>query len=147
MARHTQETVINAPRHIVYDVFADRESSGEYLPFRTTLIRPGNTERQGVGAVHHISSGPFGIREEIVDLVPGERIQYRVVGGLPVRSHVGTITFTDHPQGTAVVYVMDSIPRVRVPASLVVRILRKTTSTIIEGAREESIRRAARATG
>lgn len=142
MAGHTEEAVFAAPRHVVYDVFADRERSGEYLPFSTRLVRHGDAERQGVGAVHRIGVGPLGVREEIVDLVPDERIRYRVVGGLPVRSHVGTISFADHPDGTAVAYRMESIPRVPVPAAVMTAILRRSTRTMIEGARQESLRRA-----
>ncbi|MFE2997727.1 hypothetical protein ACFXG4_22255 [Nocardia sp. NPDC059246] len=32
-------------------MFTDRERSGEYLPMRTRLDRPGTSARQGVGAV------------------------------------------------------------------------------------------------
>jgi uncharacterized protein YndB with AHSA1/START domain len=64
MATHTLETAIDAPREIVFDVFADRERWREFMPLRVTLIEPGATERQGVGAVWGLGVGPIGsVRE------------------------------------------------------------------------------------
>lgn len=143
MTQYVEETVFEAPRDIVYEVFADRERSGEYLPFTTELTREGHTERQGVGAVHRIGVGPVAVHEEIIDLVTDERIQYRVVRGLPVRTHVGTITFADHPSGTTVRYSMESTPLIPFPDSLMRLILRRSMTTIVEGARAESAKRAA----
>ncbi|WP_078313031.1 MULTISPECIES: SRPBCC family protein [unclassified Mycobacterium] len=143
MAQYTEETVFEAPRNIVYELLANREGYNAFLPFTVTLVRPGATERQGVGAVHRIGIGPVGVKEEIVDLVEGERIQYRVVGGLPVRSHIGTITLTDHPQGTAVRYSMESTPLIPVPHAAMVWVLRQSMSSLVNGARREAARRGA----
>lgn len=142
MARYSECTVFEAPRGVVYEVFADRERYGTFLPLAAELIRPGDTERQGVGAVHRVGVGPIGPKEQIIDLVPGERIQYRVVGGLPVRLHIGTIELADRDQGTEVRYTMESVPRVPVPAALMRALLRQSVGTFIKGARKESIRRA-----
>ncbi|OHU79041.1 SRPBCC family protein [Mycobacteroides chelonae] len=143
MAQYIEETIFEAPRTTVYELFADREGYNEFLPFTVTLVRPGTTERQGVGAIHRIGVGPVGVKEEILELVAGERIQYRVVGGLPVRSHIGTITLTDHPQGTAVRYSMESTPLIPVPDTAMVWVLRKSMSSLVDGARREVARRGA----
>lgn len=143
MARYIEETVFEAPRNVVYQIFADREGYSEFLPFTVKLVRPGATERQGVGAVHRIGVGPVGVKEEIIELVDGERIQYRVVGGLPVRSHIGTITLTDHPRGTAVHYSMESTPLIPVPDAVMVWVLRQSMSSLVVGAGREAARRGA----
>ncbi|MGH3726182.1 MAG: SRPBCC family protein [Mycobacterium sp.] len=143
MAQYVEETIFEASRNTVYQLLADREGYSEFLPFTTKLVRPGTAERQGVGAVHRIGVGPVGVKEEIVELVDGERIQYRVVGGLPVRSHVGTITLTDHPKGTAVHYSMESTPLIPVPDAVMVWVLRKSMSSLVVGARREAARRGA----
>lgn len=143
VAQYTEETIFEAPRSTVYELFADREGYNEFLPFTVTLVRPGTTERQGVGAVHRIGVGPVGVKEEIIDLVDGERIRYRVVGGLPVRSHIGTITLTDHPKGTAVHYSMESTPLIPVPDAVTVWVLRQSMSSLVVGARREAARRGA----
>lgn len=141
MAQYIEETVFEAPRSTVYELLANREGYNDFLPFTVKLVRPGDTERQGVGAIHQIGVGPVGVKEQIVELVDGERIQYRVVAGLPVRSHVGTITLTDHPQGTTVRYSMESTPLIPVPDAVMVWILRKSMSSLVTGAQREAARR------
>lgn len=143
MPSYTLETVIPAPRDVVFDVFADRERNGEFLPISTRLVREGTTERQGVGAVHFLGVGPVGIQEELTELVPGERIAYKIVRGAPVRSHRGTITFADAPGGTRVRYTMDSRPLLPAPAPLVTLGLRGAIGAMVSGARKEAVRRAA----
>jgi uncharacterized protein YndB with AHSA1/START domain len=143
MASYTVDTVIRAPRDVVYDVFADRERNGEFLPVQTRLVREGESERQGVGAVHFLGVGPLGVREELTAVEPGRRIAYRVVGGAPVRSHIGTIEFDDVPGGTRVIYTMSSRPLVPVPGALVSLALRGAISAMVSGARREAERRAA----
>ncbi|WP_237754966.1 SRPBCC family protein [Nocardia nova] len=136
--------MIEAPRHVVFDVFTDREHSGEYLPLRTRLVRPGTDSRQGVGAVHFLGFGRVGVREQIVELVADERMVYKVVAGLPVRSHIGTVEFRDAPGGTAVSYTMTSLPKLPVPRRLLVAILDRMTKTMVTGARREALARAGR---
>lgn len=142
MPSHSERVIFKAPRGIVYEVFADRERYGDFLPLAARLIRPGDMERQGVGAVHRVGVGPLGAQEEITELIPDERIQYRVVGGLPVRLHVGTIELADHAEGTEVRYTMESVPRLPLPAALVSALLRQSIGTFIKGAQKESDRRA-----
>lgn len=142
MARYASETVFPAPREIVYDVFADREGYSRFMPVGSKLVRAGKDQRQGVGAVHKIGLGPIGASEEIVELVPGEKIVYKVVGGLPVRSHIGAIVLADHPEGTLVTYSMDSTPSLPVPDAVIVPVLRGLTTTLVKGAAKESKRRA-----
>ncbi|GED97006.1 SRPBCC family protein [Gordonia crocea] len=132
MVAVTVEKVINAPRAVVYGVFADRESYGANLPINTRLVTPGTDARQGVGAVHFLGLGPAGIKEQITELVPDERLVYRVVGGVPVRSHVGTVEFADAPGGgTRVTYTMDSDPKVPVPAGVLKAGLKALTNQLI----------------
>ena len=142
MAHYVKETIFPAPRAIVYDVFADREGYSRFLPVGSKLVRAGKDQRQGVGAVHKIGGEPVGASEEIIELIPGEKIVYRVVGGLPVRSHIGTITLSDHPDGTAVKYTMESTPSIPVPDAVVLPVLRGLTNTLVKGAAKESTRRA-----
>lgn len=144
MAGYTVDTVIAAPREVVFDVFADRERNGEFLPVNTRLKTPGTTERQGVGAVHFLGFGNIGPCEQITALVPNERIEYKVVAGLPVKNHTGVITFADAPSGTRVVYTMESTPILPVPAPLLKLGLRFLIDQFVSGARKVAVQRAAR---
>ncbi|MEU1982859.1 SRPBCC family protein [Nocardia sp. NPDC019395] len=116
MASTTVDTVIAAPRATVYRLFADRESINPHLAVNITLVKPGTTEREGVGAQHKIGLGPVGVVEEITALVPNERMEYKIVKGAPVKSHTGVITFADADNGTRVSYTMTSEPSLPVPA-------------------------------
>ncbi|WP_280236815.1 SRPBCC family protein [Nocardia cyriacigeorgica] len=136
MASTTVDTVIAAPREVVYRLFADRESMSPYLPIQVKLVTPGTTEREGVGAQHQLGIGPVGITEEITQLVPGERMEYKVVKGAPVKRHVGIVTFADTEGGTRVTYTMESDPTLPVPAKVLEAGLRVLISQFISGAKK-----------
>ncbi|TSE01387.1 SRPBCC family protein [Skermania sp. ID1734] len=142
MTAYTVDTVIEAPRQLVYDIFADRENNGNFLPVQTRLETPGTVERQGVGAVHFLGIGPVGVREQITELVPGQRISYKVVGGVPVKSHTGQIEFSDAGTGTRVVYTMDSEPKLPVPEPVLRAGLKALITTFVNGAKKEATRKA-----
>ena len=141
MARYTVETEIAAPRDVVYEIFADRENNGDFLPVTTKLVRSGLNQRQGVGAVHFLGIGKVGVSEEITDLDPGRRIAYRIVRGAPVRRHTGEITVADSPKGTKVTYTMDSDPSLPIPNVVAKQFLRGLITGMIAGARREAAKR------
>lgn len=136
MASTTVDAVIAAPREIVYRLFADRESISPYVPVQVKLIKPGLTEREGVGAQHLIGLGPVGVTEEITKLVPGERMEYKIVKGAPVKRHVGIVTFTDADNGTLVSYTMESDPSLPVPAKVLEFGLKNLIGQFIKGAQK-----------
>ncbi|WP_406238293.1 SRPBCC family protein [Nocardia sp. NBC_01009] len=136
MASTTVDAVIAAPREVVYRLFAERESISPYLPVQIKLTKPGLTEREGVGAQHLIGVGPLGVTEEITKLVPGERLEYKIVKGAPVKRHVGVVTFTDAANGTLVSYTMESEPSLPVPSKILEFGLRNLISQFIRGAQK-----------
>ncbi|WP_433579307.1 SRPBCC family protein [Nocardia brasiliensis] len=136
MASTTVDAVIAAPREVVYRLFADRESVSPYLPINIKLTKPGLAEREGVGAQHLLGVGPLGVTEEITKLVPGERMEYKIVKGAPVKRHVGVITFTDADNGTLVSYTMESEPSLPVPAKVLEFGLKNLISQFIKAAQK-----------
>ncbi|MFE3446174.1 SRPBCC family protein [Nocardia sp. NPDC059180] len=137
MASTTVDTVIAAPREVVYRLFADRESMSPYLPVNIKLVKPGTTEREGVGAQHQIGVGPVGPTEEITKLVPGERMEYKIVKGAPVKRHVGIVTFADADNNsTRVSYTMESDPSLPVPAKALEAGLKVLISQFLNGAKK-----------
>lgn len=137
MASATVETVIAAPRTVVYKLFAERESIDPFMPVQVTLTKPGTTEREGVGAQHRIGIGPVGVTEEITALVPGERMEYKIVKGAPVKRHVGIITFADAgDDSTRVSYTMESEPSLPVPAKVLEIGLRSLINQMIGGVKK-----------
>ncbi|KAA8877414.1 SRPBCC family protein [Nocardia colli] len=136
MASTTVDAVIAAPRDVVYRLFADRESISPYLPINVKLTKPGLTEREGVGAQHLLGVGPVGVTEEITKLVPGERMEYKIVKGAPVKRHVGVVTFTDTDNGTLVSYTMESDPSLPVPAKVLEFGLKNLITQFIKAAQK-----------
>ncbi|MFF3226509.1 SRPBCC family protein [Nocardia suismassiliense] len=136
MASTTVDAVIAAPRDVVYRLFADRESISPYLPIKVKLTKPGLTEREGVGAQHLLGVGPLGVTEEITKLVPGERMEYKIVKGAPVKRHVGVVTFTDADNGTLVSYTMESEPSLPVPAKVLEFGLKNLITQFIKAAQK-----------
>ncbi|WP_327140731.1 SRPBCC family protein [Nocardia sp. NBC_01327] len=136
MASTTVDTVLSAPRDVVYKLFSDRDSLNAYLPVKFSLVRPGAESPSGVGAQYKIGLGGLGLTEETTELVPGERIVYKVVKGAPVKRHVGTISLTDAPGGTRVVYTMESEPSLPVPAKALEVGLKSLINTFLGAARK-----------
>ncbi|MGW4094995.1 SRPBCC family protein [Nocardia sp. NPDC004750] len=136
MASTTVDAVIAAPREVVYRLFADRESISPYVPVQVKLVKPGLTEREGVGAQHLIGLGPVGVTEEITKLVPGERMEYKIVKGAPVKRHIGIVTFADADNGTLVSYTMESDPSLPVPAKVLEFGLKNLIGQFIKGAQK-----------
>lgn len=136
MASTTVDAVIAAPREVVYRTFAERESMSPHLAVNITLKKPGATAREGVGAQHVIGLGPVGITEEITELVPNERMAYKVVAGAPVKRHIGVVTFRDTDGGTLVSYTMESEPKLPLPGKVLELGLRNLITTMIKGAQK-----------
>ncbi|MFI1919745.1 SRPBCC family protein [Nocardia sp. NPDC020380] len=136
MPATTVETVIPAPRDVVYKLFSERDSLNSVLPVQISLKKPGAGSPSGVGAQYHIGLAGIGPTEETTELVPGEKMVYRVIAGAPVKRHVGTITFADAPGGTKVVYTMESEPSLPVPGALLEIGLKGLINAFLGGAKK-----------
>ncbi|MEV0298276.1 SRPBCC family protein [Nocardia sp. NPDC050710] len=136
MASSTVDAVIPAPREVVYRFFAERDGINPYLPVDFTLKKPGTPTPNGVGAQYQIGKAGVGFVEETTDLVPGERMEYKIIKGAPVKRHVGIITFTDADNGTLVSYTMESEPILPVPAKVLEFGLRNLINQFIKGAQK-----------
>jgi len=138
----TLEMHIAAPRAVVYQVLADRESYGDHLPITTRLVTPGTSDRQGVGAVHFLGLGPVGAKERITELVPDQRMAYEVVAGLPSKRHAGEVELADEGTGTRMTYSMTHEPRLPAPAGVLRAVMRSLTKTLGNAVKKEAERRA-----
>jgi uncharacterized protein YndB with AHSA1/START domain len=96
----------DAPRQAVWDVYTDPLSWNDWAGIgRVRLARRGEPVPNGVGCVRAMGAGPVAIHEEVLAFDPPKRMVYRVVkGGLPLRDHLGEVTFEDDGGGTLVVW-------------------------------------------
>ena len=100
-----------ASAEALFDTLTDHASYKDMTPLRTSVVeRPGDTDPNGVGARRRIGVvGPTQV-EEVTVFVRPTRFAYKLVSGLPVRDHVGTVELTTLSQGTQVDYHVQTTP-------------------------------------
>lgn len=101
----------SAPPEAVFEVLTDHGAYPDFTPIRRVeLERSGEQAPNGVGAIRalHVVGPP--LREEVLEYEPPRRFAYRLLSGLPVRNHVGTVTIEPRDGGSRIVYAIDSSP-------------------------------------
>ena len=144
MASFTIERQVAAPPETVFGVLTDHARYAELTPLRTSrLERQGEPAPNGVGAIRVLGLAGPPLREEVIAYEPAERFSYKVLSGLPVRDHVGTVGLTAEDGGTRVVYAIRTTPTVPLGGFAVVAVLKLGVSQLLAGIARESERLAA----
>ncbi len=144
MASFTIERQIAAPPQTVFDVLTDHRLYARMTPLRRAeLERQGEPAPNGVGAVRVLSGVGPPLREEVVAYRPPERFSYKLLSGLPVRDHVGTVELIPEGGDTRMVYAVKTIPTVPIGGGVVVAATKQGVKVLIKGIATESERRAA----
>lgn len=87
----------------LYALVADGTTWPDWAPMDSfTLERPGESGGESVGAVRVFRTGRHVSREQIVELVPGRRLSYVLLSGLPLRDYRADIDLLPEPGGTVV---------------------------------------------
>ena len=107
---HVTRTSTASPEAL-FDTLTDHASYKDMTPLRMSVLeRPGATDPNGVGAQRRIGVvGPTQVEEVTVFERP-TRFAYKLISGLPVRDHVGTVELTAVPEGTRIDYHVQSTP-------------------------------------
>jgi uncharacterized protein YndB with AHSA1/START domain len=143
MASFTLEREISAPPETVFDVLVDHRGYAEITPLRKVeLEREGDPAPNGVGAIRVLHSVGPPLREEILTYEEPSRYSYKLLSGLPVRDHVGTIELTPGEGRTKVTYAVRTMPTVPVVGTVVVGVIRLGVKQILSAVAKESERRA-----
>lgn len=144
MASFTYERQVAAPPEIVFDVLTDHRRYSEITPLRKAeLEREGDPPPNGVGAIRRLSAVGPPLREEVLAYEPGRRFSYKLLSGLPVRDHVGTVELTPSGDGTKVVYAVRTTPTLPLVGGAVVAAVKLGVGQLLGGVVKESERRAA----
>jgi uncharacterized protein YndB with AHSA1/START domain len=145
MASFTYVRQVAAPPEIVFDVLTDHRRYTEITPLRRAeLEREGEPAPNGVGAIRVLAAAPGPpMREEVLAYERPYRFSYKILSGLPVRNHVGTVELSPSDGGTEVVYAIHTTPTVPVGGFAVVAALKQGIKTLLGGVAKESERRAA----
>lgn len=133
---------VGAPPEVVFDVLTDHRRYAEITPMRRSVLeRDGEPAPNGVGAIRALHSVGPPLREEVIAYEPPSRFSYKILSGVPVRDHVGTVELTPSGGGTKVVYAIHTTPTVPVVGGLVVAVVRQAVKQLLDGVAAESERR------
>jgi uncharacterized protein YndB with AHSA1/START domain len=135
---------IAAPPETVFDVLTDHRRYAEITPMRRSeLEREGEPAPNGVGAIRALSSVGPPLREEVVVYEAPERFSYKVISGIPVRDHMGTVLLESAAGGTKMTYAVRTTPTLPLVGAAVVGATKQAIKLLISGVASESERRAA----
>jgi uncharacterized protein YndB with AHSA1/START domain len=147
LASFTLAREVNAPPEVVFDVLTDHRRYAEITRLRKAeLEREGDPAPNGVGAIRVLRAVGPPIREEVVVYERPSRFSYKVLSGLPLRDHLGTVSLQPGAAGTSVTYALKAIPTVPFAGKVVMLALERAVTELLDGVVGESERRAA-ATG
>ncbi|HEX7059383.1 MAG TPA: SRPBCC family protein [Solirubrobacterales bacterium] len=148
MASFTLVREINAPPETVFDVLTDHRGYAEITSVRKAeLEREGEPAPNGVGAVRVLRSVGPPLREEVVSYERPSRFSYKVLSGLPVRDHLGTVLLAPEGTGTKVTYAVRTHPTIPLAGAAVVGAVKLGIKQLLNGVTAESERRAGAANG
>src|SRR5688572_10337282 len=93
-----------APPQTVYRLLAEGSTWPTWSPLESfPLERPASAGApEGVDAVRVFRTGRTTSREEIVELVPGRRLSYALLSGLPLRGYRADVDLTPVDGGTRI---------------------------------------------
>jgi uncharacterized protein YndB with AHSA1/START domain len=135
---------VAAPPEIVFDVLTDHRRYSEITPLRKAeLEREGEETPNGVGAIRVLTVAGPPMREEVIAYERPYRFAYKILSGLPVRDHVGTVELQPSDGGTEVVYAVKTTPTIPLAGAAFMLVLKKAIRDLLGGVAKESERRAA----
>jgi uncharacterized protein YndB with AHSA1/START domain len=143
VASFTLVREVKAPPETVFDVLADHRRYAEITPLRKSVLeREGEPAPNGVGSVRVLTAVGPPLREETIAYQRPGRFSYRLLSGLPVRDHVGTVSLEPSAGGTVVTYAVRTMPTLPVLGTLVVFFVRQGVTQLLNGVSAEAERRA-----
>jgi uncharacterized protein YndB with AHSA1/START domain len=146
MASFTLTRAIAAPPETVFSVLTDHRGYPSFTRVRRAeLEREGSPEPDGVGAIRKLYVVGPPLREEIVEFERPSRFGYRLLSGLPLRDHLGTVVLAADGNGTRVDYTVRSTPAVPVVGHAAARAVKVAVRQLLDGVERESKRRASAA--
>jgi uncharacterized protein YndB with AHSA1/START domain len=135
---------VAAPPEIVFDVLTDHRRYAEITRLRKAeLEREGEPEPNGLGAIRVLTVVGPPMREEVIGYERPSRFSYKILSGLPVRDHVGTVELSPKDGGTEVTYAVKTTPTIPLAGPVFMAFLKKAIRDLIAGVAKESERRAA----
>ncbi len=102
---------VPAPPEAVWAVFANYRGWVDWSGVKEVVLRSeGRPAPYGVGAACVVRARGIAIEEEITHFEPPHRLGYRIIEGLPLRSHSAEVVFVGAGEGTQVVWRVEFSP-------------------------------------
>ena len=125
MRRIELEQFIAAPPSRIWPILSDHEAMPRWMPVREVVRRrSGVPEPDGVGAIRTIRGMGLVIEEQITGWKPGERLEYILREGAPVRDHLGEMVLEPVGGGTLVRWCVRFRPLIPGTGALLQRLVR-----------------------
>ncbi|RSD10449.1 SRPBCC family protein [Amycolatopsis eburnea] len=103
----------SAPPDTVYALLRDGASWPRWSPLGSfELVREGEGEPEGLGAIRLFRTGSVKSYEKIVALEPGRRFGYALDHGLPLRDYVAYVDLSPHDGGTEIHWHSTFTPKI-----------------------------------
>jgi uncharacterized protein YndB with AHSA1/START domain len=135
---------VAAPPEIVFDVLTDHRRYTEITSLRKAeLEREGEPAPNGLGAIRVLTVAGPPMREEVIAYERPSRFSYKILSGLPVRDHVGTVELKAADGGTEITYAVKTTPTLPLAGPVFMAVLKKAIRDLMGGVAKESERRAA----
>jgi polyketide cyclase/dehydrase/lipid transport protein len=123
----------------VFGLLADGASWPRWSPIEAfELERPGDPPPEGVGAIRVFRRGRTTGRDQIVELIPGRRLGYASLSGLPVRDYRASIELQATPDGTGIRWHASFSPTIPGTGRLLERGLRRFLQQCARGLAEHA---------
>jgi hypothetical protein len=106
-----------APVSVCWDVFTDHERITEFTSTSCAVIKPGLTERNGLGCVRRMEVFGWNVEEIVNYWRPNELFGYHIINSDQVDFHQGIVRFFPTSEGCEWVYDMQNIPGERALAT------------------------------
>jgi uncharacterized protein YndB with AHSA1/START domain len=142
MASFTLVRDVAAPPETVFEVLVDHRGYSRITPLRKSVLeREGDPSPNGVGAIRALSLVGPPMREEVLTYEEPTRFSYKLLSGVPVRDHVGTVELTAEDGRTKVTYAVRTMPTVPLAGAAVVAAVKLGVKQLLTGAAAEAERR------
>ena len=103
----------SAPADTVYALLRDGASWPKWSPLGSfELVREGDGEPEGLGAIRLFKTNGVRSYEKIVALVPGRRFGYALERGLPLRDYVAYVDLSPRDGGTDIHWHSTFTPKI-----------------------------------
>jgi uncharacterized protein YndB with AHSA1/START domain len=143
MINFTLNRTSTADIETVFDTMTDHRAMADVTPLRkSTLDREGTPAPNGVGAVRRLELVGPAIVEEITEFERPNRYVYKLLKGLPVKDHTGTVDLREGATGgTEITYTVTSTPTVPLAGLVLGPVLKKSIADFLKGSIKAAERR------